>query len=349
MPLGYLVTVVVLGLPTLLCVRPVRSPRWAALWSWRLSFVLNEVPLLALLWLAAATALAVGQGDLGAVGWAAGALVAVGLLVVVARARRGLPASSASSASSGPSRSWRTVVAYPFRPRSLERRRDIAYGPKPGQVLDLVVRRGGPPGPGPAPVFVYLHGGGFTSGHNAREGRPLQHRLAADGWLVVDADYRLWPAVRWGDQVDDVRAVLRWVRNQDGVDRHRIVVGGSSAGAHLAATVALTDFEVAACVGLYGFYDEAEPEEGGTTTPRSYRRADAPPFVIVHGDQDTHVPVAQVRSFVAELQAVHEGPVRYVELPGAQHGFDVFHSIRNDRVVDFLARYLADVRSEVIR
>ena len=51
--------------------------------------------------------------------------------------------------------------------------------------------------------------------------------------------------------------------------------------------------------------------------------ADAPPFLVIHGDRDTLVPVADARRFVAELRAVSESPVLYAELAGAEHAFDI--------------------------
>lgn len=55
---------------------------------------------------------------------------------------------------------------------------------------------------------------------------------------------------------------------------------------------------------------------------------DAPPFMVLHGTHDTLVPVAVARAFVARLREVSAAPVAYVELPGAQHAFDLACSVR---------------------
>ena len=70
----------------------------------------------------------------------------------------------------------------------------------------------------------------------------------------------------------------------------------------------------------------------------------APPALIVHGTHDVLAPVEEARLFAAELRAQSDQPVVYVELPGAHHAFDLFHSARGLHVVagihDFLGRLL---------
>ena len=67
---------------------------------------------------------------------------------------------------------------------------------------------------------------------------------------------------------------------------------------------------------------------------------DAPDFFVVHGAHDTLVPVDQARQFVAKLREVSKRTVVYAELPGAQHAFDVFPSIRSAHIVRAIDRYL---------
>jgi len=67
---------------------------------------------------------------------------------------------------------------------------------------------------------------------------------------------------------------------------------------------------------------------------------DAPDFFVLHGVGDTLVPVDQARKFVARLREVSKRTVVYAELPGAQHAFDVFPSIRSAHVVRAIDRYL---------
>ena len=77
--------------------------------------------------------------------------------------------------------------------------------------------------------------------------------------------------------------------------------------------------------------------------PRARRRA---PFLVIHGESDTLVPVADARRFVAELRRASESQVLYAELAGAEHAFDIVPSVRTARVVETIERFLATIRAE---
>ncbi|MFI6151434.1 alpha/beta hydrolase [Kitasatospora sp. NPDC051170] len=93
---------------------------------------------------------------------------------------------------------------------------------------------------GPLPLLYYLHGGGMVMG-NAWSVLP---RLL-DGWAwelglaVVSVEYRLAPGTRYPGALEDCYAGLAWMVEQAGVDPHRVVIGGKSAGGGLAAALAL--------------------------------------------------------------------------------------------------------------
>jgi len=70
-----------------------------------------------------------------------------------------------------------------------------------------------------------------------------------------------------------------------------------------------------------------------------------PPFLVVHGSRDSLVPVRTARSFVEELRRVSRNPVVYAEIPGAQHAFEIFPSVRSTYVVYGAERFLAWVYS----
>jgi acetyl esterase/lipase len=165
-----------------------------------------------------------------------------------------------------------------------------------------------------------------------------------------------------------------------GGDPDYVTITGGSAGGHLAALAALTpgdpdfqpgfedaDTSVQAAVPFYGVYDFAGstgltnaigmrdaflgPRVMQTTwadSPDVYEAAspilritpDAPDFFVIHGELDTLVAVDQARLFVAELRRTSKASVVYAELPGAQHAFDVFHSIRSAYAVRAVDRYL---------
>ncbi|CAN5633541.1 hypothetical protein BH10ACT11_BH10ACT11_08970 [soil metagenome] len=170
-----------------------------------------------------------------------------------------------------------------------------------------------------------------------------------------------------------------------GIDPEMIAVTGGSAGGHLAALAALSendplfqpgfessDTSVAAAVPFYGVYDLTdaggvyypellewafekvvvkkkladEPELYRAASPSWRVHADAPPFMVIHGDRDTLVPVGDARLFVEKLRGVSQRPVHYVELPGAEHAFDLWPSLRTAAVAEAIGRFLTTVDEE---
>lgn len=177
--------------------------------------------------------------------------------------------------------------------------------------------------------------------------------------------------------------------HEHGADPGFLVLTGGSAGAHLAALCALTaddpslqpgfedaDTSVSGCVPYYGVYDfegetgsradrqrerrllgpivfkkrrAAHPELFRDASPIARVRADAPPFFVIHGRNDTLAPVQEARLFVERLRAVSTAPVIYLELPGTEHAFDVFPSIRNAHVVRAVGRFVELLRGQAER
>jgi acetyl esterase/lipase len=169
-----------------------------------------------------------------------------------------------------------------------------------------------------------------------------------------------------------------------GADPAFIAIAGNSAGAHLASLAALTqnrpeyqpgfesgDTSVNACVGFYGIYDfldrrgllahdglkrllerqvmKASPDTARgayeAASPVARVHAEAPPFLLVHGTHDTLAPVGGARHFAEVLREGSRAPVVYMEIPGAQHAFEIFPSVRTAHVVDGVARFLQSVRA----
>jgi acetyl esterase/lipase len=129
------------------------------------------------------------------------------------------------------------------------------------------------------------------------------------------------------------------------------------------------DTSLRAAVPLYGVYDWIDDEHiGHSVLPRLlqwfvvksryvaddetasalYRaaspiaqvRPDAPPTFVLHGTNDSLVPVEQARAFVAKLRATSRQPVAYAELPMAQHAFDIFGSVRASATAQAVERFL---------
>ena len=86
------------------------------------------------------------------------------------------------------------------------------------------------------------------------------------------------------------------------------------------------------------------PELFRAASPTYRVRADAPPFFVLHGQNDTLVPVSVARTFVTALRAVSEAPVGYAELPLAQHAFDVLASLRCQATTGGVAAFLEAAR-----
>jgi len=84
-------------------------------------------------------------------------------------------------------------------------------------------------------------------------------------------------------------------------------------------------------------------------SPISHVRADAPPFFVVHGARDTMLLVEDARHFAAALRSASEAPVAYAELPGAQHSFDGFQSVRCGSVINGMEWFTAWVRTTRLR
>lgn len=165
-----------------------------------------------------------------------------------------------------------------------------------------------------------------------------------------------------------------------GGDPDYLVITGGSAGGHLCALAAVTpnepewqpgfeeaDTSVQAAVPHYGVYDfagstglrsavamrdgflaprvmqttwEADPDVFEAASPILRIDGDEPDFFVIHGSSDTLVDVGQARAFVDALRRVSQRSVVYAELPGAQHAFDTFPSIRSAHVVRAIDRYL---------
>jgi acetyl esterase/lipase len=112
--------------------------------------------------------------------------------------------------------------------------------PAPGRSIPIRVYR--PETGPPPPIFVYLHGGGWTFGDLDSHDHLCRRIAVATQVLVVSVAYRLGPEHRAREQLDDVMTALHWLREYGGTlggDPARIAMGGDSAGGNLTAGAAL--------------------------------------------------------------------------------------------------------------
>jgi acetyl esterase/lipase len=82
-----------------------------------------------------------------------------------------------------------------------------------------------------------------------------------------------------------------------------------------------------------------DPEAFELASPLLRVSSNAPPFFVIHGDKDVLALVEEARAFVARLRELSREPVAYAELPGTQHAFDHFLSIRALFAVRAIGRF----------
>jgi acetyl esterase len=110
--------------------------------------------------------------------------------------------------------------------------------------LDVIAPADGRTQEAPLPVYVYFHGGGWTSGDKASLTKYCASQ-AAFGLVVVNVNYRMAPHFHLGHVLDDANEALAWVEDhilEYGGDSERIVLGGDSAGGQISALVAASTF-----------------------------------------------------------------------------------------------------------
>jgi acetyl esterase/lipase len=103
------------------------------------------------------------------------------------------------------------------------------------------------------------------------------------------------------------------------------------------------DTSVTAVVGLYGYYGGIDSRQSLPSSPFDYARRGSVPLLIVHGEQDTLTPAKRARALAERARRASANPVVYVELPGAQHSFDLLSSIRFEAVIDGIEAFAASI------
>ncbi|MDE3011931.1 MAG: alpha/beta hydrolase [Pseudomonadota bacterium] len=203
--------------------------------------------------------------------------------------------------------------------------RGRAYGPDPQQLLDVYVPRAA--GAGTRTTVVFVHGGRWESGDRGMY-KFAAEALASRGWVAVIPDYRKYPAVRWPVFVEDCADATQWAAlhaAEWGGDRSKVVLMGHSAGAHIAALLALDPRYAsrmpalprpAGVVGLAGPYDflpltDADLQDMFATAadlrdtqPIHHVHAGTAPMLLLHGEADDTVKPRNTHRLAAALRAV---------------------------------------------
>jgi acetyl esterase/lipase len=242
-----------------------------------------------------------------------------------------------------------------FRTPALQgavREQAIAYRAADGAPLRLRLYHGTLPGSRPTVVVIY--GGAWRAG-DPSQGAGVSRTLASSGYTVASIDYRHAPAARFPAQLDDVRRAIVLLRDSAAawsIDTTRIALLGRSAGGHLAELAAWTPGmpAVQAVVAIYAPFDLVQgyrdlpapdpidvravlrdflggsPAEQGAryrdASPSTLVRAGLPPTLLLYGARDHVVKPEFNRGAAGRLRAAHV-PVMQVEVPWAEHGFDM--------------------------
>lgn len=232
------------------------------------------------------------------------------------------------------------------------------------------------------PVVIFFHPGAWTR----RDKRAVRTMFVLEhGYALVSIGYRLAQHAKFPAQIQDANRGIAHVlerAEEYGLDRNRVFLAGTSAGAHLASLVALArdqeDFlpvdrlKIAGVVSLYGAYDLSQlladarsmeidhlsedsplqtllgarplerPDLVSRASPKTYVRPDSPPFLIMHGRDDIVLPASQSESFAAML-ADSNIACELEIVAGAGHGDEVFRRPPiSDRIVAWLDAHLQD-------
>ena len=232
----------------------------------------------------------------------------------------------------------------------------------------------------PAPVVVYVHGGGWAAG-DKRNGPTAAETTALmqNGFAVFSVNYRLAPEFLFPAMIQDVKCAIRSIRAHAAdfnIDPDHIGVWGASAGGHLASLAGTADesagfdvnqyldysSRVQAVVDMFGPTDLTAPMTTNQQlallvnafppnlyaagSPVTYVSPDDPPFLILHGDRDELVPVEQALILYNRLS--EQGvPAKLVIVQNAGHGFnpvggtpDPDPAQISQMVLDFFLQYL---------
>jgi acetyl esterase/lipase len=221
-----------------------------------------------------------------------------------------------------------------------------------------------------SPAVIYVHGGGWAAGSKSDTPNEM---LASRGFATFSVSYRFSHEAIFPAAIHDVKAAIRWVRaNAAGlrIDPERIGIWGYSAGGHLASLAAVTgdlpelegdgespEFSSsvqavvplsgpswfpaesmhgdAAVARLLGAHQTEAPEVAALASPAGHVNAGAPPFLIVHGDADTVVPISQSELLDERLRDAGVDS-ELIRVAGAGHSY---HDLLTPEVVDRISAF----------
>jgi acetyl esterase/lipase len=284
---------------------------------------------------------------------------------------------------------WATVAAtefivFPDHVREPRARGSIVYGRAGNIELELNIVTAGPE-TRTRPTMIFIHGGGWVLLRKEDRFMNLLPYLAR-GMNGVNLEYRLAHQALAPAAVEDCRCALRWVWQnaaQYGIDTSKLVIGGESAGGHLALmtgmlqpsdgfdTVEAYSFKeqqqpvgVSAIINYFGITDVGDLLDGANrrewavqwlgnqpdrmelarrVSPLTYARKACPPVLTIHGTNDGAVPYDHAVRLHRALDLV-EVPNRLVTILEGGHGQSEFTRAQNLLAQAEVFRFLEEQR-----
>lgn len=235
------------------------------------------------------------------------------------------------------------------------------------------------------PLIIFIKGGGFLNMYKSKY-LPQLISFAQKGFAIASIEYRTSNECNFPSQLYDVKAAVRYFRanaKRYNIDPENIGVWGNSAGGNLAALLGTTNnnpefegqgehlefsSEVKVVVDWYGVVDmlkmpdtspgslcslflggpvEVEWEKAKMANPITHINQSTPPLLIMHGDADKVVPIAQSNLLYQALKEKNKS-VEYYVVEGGEHSFLQFSTKTNalSIVCDFFKKHLC---SQVVK
>ena len=199
--------------------------------------------------------------------------------------------------------------------------------------------------------IILFFGGGWSSGEPSQFYGYSKY-FASRGLVAISAQYRTMKSHKATPRncVEDGKAAIRYIRahaDELGIDPDKIIVGGGSAGGHVAAASALcpeidaTPESKVSCIpnalmlfnpvydnGPEGYGHARVSEYWKDISPMHNIRAGAPPSISFFGDNDKHIPVATIKAFQKKMEKAGNQSATHI-YKGQTHGF--FHISKGGR------------------